>query len=103
MLQPVRFLLHGASPQEIGAVRSETPGLVVVATPLPVRFTDGTTPVTTLRWAPSDCVHARLARDDEVRLRATVTLATGAPSEVTTLLDASSLRAVTDFLHRACA
>lgn len=103
LLQPVRFRLHGASPQEIGAVRSETPGLVVVAAPLPVRFAaDGLTAVTTLRWAPSDCLEAQRARADEVRLRATVTLATGVPEEVTTLLDAESLRAVTDFRDRAC-
>ncbi|GAA3396471.1 hypothetical protein GCM10020369_73300 [Cryptosporangium minutisporangium] len=103
LVQPVRFLLHGSSPQEIGAVRSETPGLVVVAAPLPVRFTDGLTPVTTLRWAPSDCLEARRAPDDEVRLRATVTLASGPPAEVTTLLDAESLRAVSTFRAQACA
>jgi hypothetical protein len=103
LVQPVRFLLHGASPQEIGAVRSETPGLVVVATPLPVRFTNGLTPVTTLRWAPSDCLEAQGSADDEVRLRATVTLASGPPEEVTTLLDAESLRAIAAFRSRACA
>ncbi|MFG1924842.1 hypothetical protein [Cryptosporangium sp. NPDC048952] len=101
---PVRFRSNWSPAWEVSAVRNAGAGLAAtVAATLPIRFTNGVTPVTTVRWTITDCVQAKALGYTDLRLRTTLTLPGATRSiEVTTTLSGALTEAVSLFVTRAC-
>ncbi len=101
---PVRFRSNRSPAWEVSAVRNAGSGLAAtVAANLPMRFTDGVTPATTVRWTITDCVQAKALGYTDLRLRTTLTLSGATRSiEVTTTLSAALSEAVSVFVRHTC-
>ncbi|MFI5954217.1 hypothetical protein [Cryptosporangium sp. NPDC051539] len=100
---PVRFRLNWTPAWDISALRSEGPGLAATVDDLPVRVTNGSTRIVTIRWAVTDCVQAKALNETELRLRTTLTRPDDSRAiEVTTTLSGGVLTALSIFLDRAC-
>ena len=101
---PLRFRSNWSPPWVVSGVRAEGSGLAAtIAGALPIRFTDGVTPATTVRWTVTDCVQAKALGYTDLRLRTTLTLPGAARSvEVTTTLNGALSELVPRFVRLAC-
>lgn len=67
---PVQIHLVGPEPLAVREIRTSSPGLSVIAAPLPVRFSDGITAQTVLRWSVADCARAKVLTYAEIGITA---------------------------------
>ena len=100
---PIRIHLVGPEPLAVREIRTSSPGLSVIATPLPVRFSDGITGQTVLRWSVADCARAKVVTYAEIGITATVMLLEDAESLRTdAVLDANAVLAIVRFISSIC-
>ncbi|MFI5958195.1 hypothetical protein [Cryptosporangium sp. NPDC051539] len=84
-------------------IRTATPGLSVVAAPLPAGFVEDVTPRITVRWSVADCSLARHLNYAEVAISATIQLeSSGESIKPTVTLDANAVLAIVRFVTRKC-
>jgi hypothetical protein len=101
----MRVRVHMVGPEALAVreIRTSTPGLSVVATPLPARFTDGVTEPTMLRWSVASCQRAKVVTYAEIGITATVMLLADAESIRTdAVLDANAVLAIVRYITKTC-
>ncbi|TQS40739.1 hypothetical protein [Cryptosporangium phraense] len=100
---PLRIRQESDSGLAIREIRTATPGLSVVAAPLPAGFVEDVTPRITLRWSVADCGLARRLNYAEIAVTATVQLrSSGESIKPTVVLDANAVLAIVRFITRKC-
>ncbi|GAA3395329.1 hypothetical protein [Cryptosporangium minutisporangium] len=100
---PIRIRQLDERALAVREIRTPTPGLSVVAAPLPIGFEQEVTPATTLRWSIADCAKARVIVYAEVGISATIQLVErGESVRVPIVLDANAVLAIVRFITRTC-
>ena len=100
---PIRIHLVGPEALAVREIRTSTPGMSVLSSPLPVRFADGITAQTILRWSIADCTRAKMLTFAEIGLTATVMLLADAESiQVDAVLDDNAVLAVVRYITANC-